>query len=111
MTTIRSLAAILAADVAGYFRLIGIDEAGTLGRLRTIQQYSLASRVAREGRTGGYACCAAGSGPPSRSTSRSGCISTAPIAPPNSITRPQIEKPVLKPASGVAAFSMMLPIT
>ena len=37
MTTIRRLAAILAADVAGYSRLIGSDEAGTLGRLRAIR--------------------------------------------------------------------------
>src|SRR5215472_4960207 len=33
----RRLAAILAADVAGYSRLIGTDEEGTLGRLRTIR--------------------------------------------------------------------------
>jgi len=32
--TERRLAAILAADVAGYSRLIGQDEAGTLARLR-----------------------------------------------------------------------------
>jgi adenylate cyclase len=31
------LAAILAADVAGYSRLIGADEEGTLGRLRAIR--------------------------------------------------------------------------
>ena len=37
MTTTRRLVAILAADVAGYSRLIGSDEAGTLGRLRTIR--------------------------------------------------------------------------
>jgi adenylate cyclase len=37
VTTIRRLAAILAADVAGYSRLIGADEAGTLGRLRIIR--------------------------------------------------------------------------
>ena len=37
MTTIRRLAAILAADVAGYSRLIGSDEAGTLGRLKAIR--------------------------------------------------------------------------
>jgi len=37
VTTTRRLAAILAADVAGYSRLIGADEAGTLGRLRTIR--------------------------------------------------------------------------
>jgi adenylate cyclase len=31
----RHLAAILAADVAGYSRLMGADEVGTLARLRT----------------------------------------------------------------------------
>jgi hypothetical protein len=34
----RRLAAILAADVAGYSRLIGADEEGTLDRLRAIRQ-------------------------------------------------------------------------
>jgi adenylate cyclase len=33
----RRLAAILAADVAGYSRLIGVDEEGTLGRLKSIR--------------------------------------------------------------------------
>jgi adenylate cyclase len=33
----RRLAAILAADVAGYSRLIGADEEGTLGRIRSIR--------------------------------------------------------------------------
>jgi adenylate cyclase len=33
----RRLAAILAADVAGYSRLIGVDEDGTLGRLRSVR--------------------------------------------------------------------------
>src|SRR5262252_8411883 len=33
----RRLAAILAADVAGYSRLIGVDEEGTLDRLRAIR--------------------------------------------------------------------------
>jgi adenylate cyclase len=33
----RRLAAILAADVAGYSRLIGLDEEGTLGRLKSIR--------------------------------------------------------------------------
>jgi class 3 adenylate cyclase len=37
MTITRRLAAILAADVAGYSRLIGSDEAGTLAQLRTIR--------------------------------------------------------------------------
>ena len=32
----RRLAAILAADVAGYSRLMGEDEAGTLARLLSI---------------------------------------------------------------------------
>src|SRR3984893_145223 len=36
MTATRRLAAILAADVAGYSRLIGADESGTLNRLRSI---------------------------------------------------------------------------
>ena len=37
MTTTRRLAAILAADVAGYSRLIGDHEEGTLNRLRSIR--------------------------------------------------------------------------
>ena len=37
MTQTRRLAAILAADVAGYSRLIGADESGTLNRLRSIR--------------------------------------------------------------------------
>ena len=37
MTANRRLAAILAADVAGYSRLIGADEEGTLNRFRSIR--------------------------------------------------------------------------
>jgi adenylate cyclase len=37
MPTTRRLAAILAADVAGYSRLIGSDEQGTLARLKVIR--------------------------------------------------------------------------
>ena len=37
MTAIRRLAAILAADVAGYSRLIGADEEGTLERLKQVR--------------------------------------------------------------------------
>ena len=37
MSQTRRLAAILAADVAGYSRLIGADEEGTLNRLRAIR--------------------------------------------------------------------------
>jgi adenylate cyclase len=34
MRAVRRLAAILAADVAGYSRLMGVDEEGTLNRLK-----------------------------------------------------------------------------
>jgi len=37
MTATRRLAAILAADVAGYARLIGADEDGTLQALKAIR--------------------------------------------------------------------------
>jgi class 3 adenylate cyclase len=36
--TARRLAAILAADVVGYSRLLGADEAGTLTRLRALRR-------------------------------------------------------------------------
>ncbi len=42
----RRLAAILAADVAGYSRLIGVDEGGTLGRLRTLRRELLDPKIA-----------------------------------------------------------------
>jgi class 3 adenylate cyclase len=38
MTAIRRLAAILAADVAGYSRLMGADEEGTLERLKALRR-------------------------------------------------------------------------
>jgi TolB-like protein/class 3 adenylate cyclase/Tfp pilus assembly protein PilF len=38
METPRKLAAILAADIAGYSRLTGLDEEGTLKRLRELRQ-------------------------------------------------------------------------
>src|SRR5580704_336298 len=37
MTAVRRLAAILAADVAGYSRLIGADDEGTVRRLRSMR--------------------------------------------------------------------------
>jgi len=37
MSATRRLSAILAADVAGYSRLIGEDEEGTLNRLRSLR--------------------------------------------------------------------------
>jgi class 3 adenylate cyclase len=42
----RRLAAILAADVAGYSRLIGQDEIGTLARLRAHRRELIDPRVA-----------------------------------------------------------------
>ena len=38
MATSRRLAAILAADVVGYSRLMGADEEGTLAALKAIRQ-------------------------------------------------------------------------
>ena len=43
----RRLAAILAADVVGYTRLMGEDEAGTLARLTAIRQQVLEPLIAR----------------------------------------------------------------
>src|SRR6267142_6016728 len=34
----RRLAAVLAADVAGYSRLMGVDEEGTLARLKAVRK-------------------------------------------------------------------------
>jgi adenylate cyclase len=42
----RRLAAILAADIAGYSRLIGADEEGTLSRLRSIRAEVIDSSIA-----------------------------------------------------------------
>src|SRR6266446_4344798 len=42
----RRLAAILAADVAGYSRLIEADEEGTLGRLRALRSQILDPKIA-----------------------------------------------------------------
>jgi adenylate cyclase len=38
MPPVRRLAAILAADVAGYSRLMGADEEGTLERLKALRR-------------------------------------------------------------------------
>src|SRR5690349_23127226 len=38
ITSVRRLAAIMAADVAGYSRLMGADEEGTLARLKAIRR-------------------------------------------------------------------------
>src|ERR1700681_2331869 len=41
----RRLAAVLAADVAGYSRLMGSDEEGTLARLKTIRKVLLDPKI------------------------------------------------------------------
>jgi TolB-like protein len=46
MITTRRLAAILAADMAGYSRLIGADEGGTLERLRALRRELLDPKIA-----------------------------------------------------------------
>ena len=45
----RRLAAILAADVAGYSRLMERDEAGTVARLKAIRQELVEPVLARHG--------------------------------------------------------------
>jgi adenylate cyclase len=42
----RRLAAILAADVVGYSRLIGADEEGTLGRLKALRAEAIDPKIA-----------------------------------------------------------------
>jgi adenylate cyclase len=46
MSQTRRLAAILAADVAGYSRLMGADEEGTLERLKALRRDLLDPRIA-----------------------------------------------------------------
>src|SRR5208282_3750561 len=47
MTATRRLAAILAADVAGYSRLMGADEEGTHERLKALRRELLDPRIAQ----------------------------------------------------------------
>jgi hypothetical protein len=51
MTATRRLAAILAADVAGYSRLIGADEAGTLKAFKAIKSELLDPSIASHNRS------------------------------------------------------------
>jgi adenylate cyclase len=46
MAATRRLAAILAADVAGYSRLMGADEEGTLERLKTLRRDLVDPKIA-----------------------------------------------------------------
>jgi len=45
MPSVRRLAAILAADVAGYSRLMGVDEEGTLAAMKAIRREPGKSKV------------------------------------------------------------------
>src|SRR5271167_3101208 len=45
----RRLAAIVSADVAGYSRLMGADEEGTLGRLKTLRAELIDPKIAEHG--------------------------------------------------------------
>ena len=45
MSQTRRLAAILAADVAGYSRLMGADEEGTLERLKALRRAHFAAHT------------------------------------------------------------------
>ena len=47
MTATRRLAAILAADVAGYSRLMGADEGGTLERLKALRRDLVDPKIAQ----------------------------------------------------------------
>src|SRR4029077_12856005 len=46
MASTRRLAAILAADVAGYSRLMGVDEEGTLERLKAHRRELIDPKIA-----------------------------------------------------------------
>ena len=46
MSQARRLAAILAADIAGYSRLMGADEEGTLERLKVLRRELLDPKIA-----------------------------------------------------------------
>ena len=49
MTEQRRLAAIVSADVAGYSRLMGRDERGTLAALKTLRQEVVDPAIASHG--------------------------------------------------------------
>jgi len=50
MSQTRRLAAILAADVAGYSRLMGADEEGTLERLNALRSLNMATTALARGK-------------------------------------------------------------
>jgi len=54
----RRLAAILAADLAGYSRLIDADEGGTLERLRALRRELIDPKIAEHRANSGCRACA-----------------------------------------------------
>ena len=52
MASTRRLAAILAADVVGYSRLMGVDEEGTLAALKAIRRDLAIAAIARSAKPG-----------------------------------------------------------
>jgi class 3 adenylate cyclase len=54
MSQTRRLAAVLAADVPGYSRLIGADEGGTLERLKALARLECGDALARGDRITSY---------------------------------------------------------
>jgi class 3 adenylate cyclase len=75
----RRLAAIVAADVVGYSRLMGRDEAGTLARLKALRREIVHPAVTKHG---GVIVGTAGSSnfraPSKRSSSRPPCSARSP---------------------------------
>jgi hypothetical protein len=78
MSQTRRLAAILAADVAGYSRLIGADEGGTLERLKALR----ASSSIRKSPS----IAAASSKPPATGCSSSLAVSSMRCAAPSTFS-------------------------
>ena len=76
----RRLAAILAADVAGYSRLIGADEEGTLGRLKALRAELIDPKIAEHR--------AASSRPPATACWSNSPVSSMRSAAPSSCRRP-----------------------
>src|SRR5512138_3795909 len=71
MASTRRLAAILAADVAGYSRLMGVDEEGTLAALKTHRRDVIGSKIAEH--HGGCSQQTEKSDEPSSSSRRAQC--------------------------------------
>ena len=75
MSQTRRLAAILAADVAGYSRLIGADEGGTLERLKALRRELLIRKSP--------STAAVSSRPPATGCSSSSAVWWMPCAAPS----------------------------